>query len=727
MLRLLRSSTFFTLGLLASVVAVCVFVWSVWFVSREIDELRRTELTFDSTAQELLATIGFDGMIHDFKNCVIRAAEPDYCAAAERGARTGLALLDALRDLAADLELDADFDALEDAIETYGSNAARVAAAHEAGRPIPEIDASVRYDDAPAAGQIQQTIALATASVATEINAIRRRFVAQTVTGMVTLIILASWFALTARREMRQTRMREARLDAAFAAVSGGLAGLDRQGRIVFLNPPARALLHLPAAPTPLPWPEEVRLDLPGTGDGTSDATDPVRAVLEGTEIRGELRRLSVDRAGAGPDRFVRLSASLVDLPSVDMCAVIYLDDVTDQYRYQQQIERNSRLDALGQLTGGLAHDFNNLLATILYAVDISLREPQTDLARRMLRRAIASVTRGRDITARLLAFARRQPGTAEVVRVADLFREFETLARPAIAADVALTFETEDPDLLLICDEPQLENALLNLVLNASDAIREGGRGSRIKISARGVTTDNMRLHSRQPGPEPGPGATYRYVEISVADDGPGMSEEVRRRATDPFFTTRGQSRGTGLGLAMVYGFVKQSDGEMQIYSDPGRGTTIRLILPRATTEGGREPPVDLPPTPAGGGETVLLVEDEPELLAVMEMMIEGFGYRVTTAATGAEAWQRIEAGEDFDILLSDVVMPGGLDGLALAGKLREARPGTPVILMSGYADSAATGADGEEFDMVQKPCMPEELSAHLQRARARLSQTGS
>ncbi|WP_108258735.1 ATP-binding protein [Mangrovicoccus ximenensis] len=517
----------------------------------------------------------------------------------------------------------------------------------------------------------------------------------------------------------RRTISVSSRLQAVMNSVQSGIVGLDGQRNIVLLNPAARAMLGNLPETMPCPWP-------PGTGFLCSadlrrleGAEDPVSRALAGERLDGEIH-LMAQAGSSAQSLYVRLSSARIDVPDSTIRAVISIDDISEQERNRQQLERSGRLDALGQLTGGVAHDFNNLLATIEYGIQLADQETEAELRGRYHATALASVRRGSALTKRLLAFAKRQPGLAVSRSVEDILHDFELLARPSIEARIALDFAAAAPGLWVHCDVAQLENALLNLVLNARDAVVQSGKGDRITVDARSVGEAEARSLKQAPDAAESGGLHQRYIEFSVTDNGPGMTEEIKRRALDPFFTTKGTHAGTGLGLSMVYGFIQQSGGELRIYSEPGLGTTVRMVLPRGTPAGRREDPMPLPPLAAGTGERILVVEDEPELRRMTGDMLLSLGYRVETAEDGSAALAKLGAGTAVDLLLTDIVMPGPLDGFALAREARRLAPHLPVIYMSGYTGISADEMGEVRAPLLQKPCPPSQLAETVRIALA-------
>ncbi|MBB94725.1 MAG: hypothetical protein CML68_09000 [Rhodobacteraceae bacterium] len=706
---------------LLALVLLAVTGWSIWRAERANIEFQAIGLEFEELALEFLATIGFDGIIHDFKNCVIRSTEPRYCDLAQAKADQAMALIDRLDALADDARIDIETGAMRDAVLTYGAAAAEVAAGHAAGLSIPEIDARVRYDDQAASAEIWGALELARIEMQTRLENLGRVIRLQALAAGAIMLggLMAIFYFM--RREIRLSQVQEERLFAIFSAMTSGVIGLDEDAHIILANPVAQDMLKLGTGLPPYDWPGTLSFHRDDGDSGALKGRELAKLAIGPEPLRAEILRLD-DSQTKSDGIYVRASSVAVTPDSSDrssLATVLMLDDVTAQETSRQQVERNSRLDALGQLSGGVAHDFNNLLATILYAIELAKRAVQDQKARTLLDRAISAVTRGRNLTERLMTFAVQQPGRSRSLPVEMVFDNLMELTGSAIEANIEIDYDISEPGLIVHCDPSQLENALLNLVFNSRDAIRGSGVGDRIRLSARRVTSMNRSLLNRQQGALVADTEHYRFVELSVSDNGPGMTGEVRRRAADPFFSTRKASGGTGLGLAMVYGFVQQSRGEMQIYSDEGRGTTVRLILPTGMAEDRREDPQPQPElAPDGDGRTVLLVEDEPDLLDMVSDMLTELGYRVIPARNGTMAMGIVDSGEDFDLLLSDIVMPGGMDGTDLAVQVRNRFPNRGIVLMSGYVSLSSRNTAAVDFPILQKPCAPSDLAAALRAA---------
>ncbi|HUZ71782.1 MAG TPA: ATP-binding protein [Stellaceae bacterium] len=363
------------------------------------------------------------------------------------------------------------------------------------------------------------------------------------------------------------------------------------------------------------------------------------------------------------------------------------------------------RLEGMGRLTGGVAHDFNNLLTAILGNIEIAQMHVRDARVLRVLDGAARATERGARLIESLLAFARRQRLTTETVDANALVRDFTSLVRRTFPETIALALTLADGPLYCRADAAQLESALLNLVINARDAMAQGG-GTLTFTTARNILSaadlaDNVEAR---------PGA---FVTIAVADTGSGMAPAVMERAFEPFFTTKEVGKGSGLGLSQVYGFVRQLGGHVTLASEPGRGTTVRLHLPAVAPKA--EPAAGVPAAAAAvrAGATILLVEDDADVRAVMRETLVAAGFRVVTATAGEPAAAMLEAGAAIDLLLSDVVMPGGISGTALARLARRLRPGLPVLLLSGHTDVslAAHAPDDGEFVLIAKPFRQRDL----------------
>jgi len=376
----------------------------------------------------------------------------------------------------------------------------------------------------------------------------------------------------------------------------------------------------------------------------------------------------------------------------------------------EEALLQSQKMEAVGQLTGGIAHDFNNLLTGIVGSLDLlqtRLNQGRTDNVARYINAAMTSANRAAALTHRLLAFARRQPLIPESVDVNQLVVSLEDLLRRTIGESIDLEIAASDDLWRTLCDPNQLESALLNLAINARDAMPDGGKLV--------ISTANAHLGSvtaDTPALSPGD-----YICIAVSDTGVGMSAEVAARAFDPFFTTKPIGQGTGLGLSMIYGFARQSNGHVTIDSKLGRGTSVRLYLPRH--DGGaiaQQVSAGRAAGAASTGETVLVVEDEAVVRGVILETLADQGYRTLEAIDGPSGLRILRTRQRIDLLVTDVGLPG-INGRQLADQARETRPGLKILFITGYAESVAM-SDGfleEGMEMITKPFELDNLSRRI------------
>ncbi|HTV84639.1 MAG TPA: PAS domain S-box protein [Dyella sp.] len=374
--------------------------------------------------------------------------------------------------------------------------------------------------------------------------------------------------------------------------------------------------------------------------------------------------------------------------------------------RSEEQLAHSQRLDALGQLTGGIAHDFNNLLTVIsgnLQLLEIDV--PEDPATRETLESASRAVERGAALTRKLLAFSRRQHLLPRVVRTLQLLADVSDMLRRTLGEQVTIAAECASTIPPVYADPGELEAALINLALNARDAMPRGGR---LAITARAYRASGGDGETRL--------APGDYVMFAVSDTGVGMSADVLAHALDPFFTTKEAGKGSGLGLSMVYGFVKQSGGHLNIESQPGRGTRVELYLPVAVTGATEETPLTVS---RRGHETVLVVEDEHEVRRVATTFLRSLGYVTYEASNAHQALEQLAAHPDIDLLFSDVVLGGNMTGFELAAKAREKYPHLPVLFTSGY-EYASMDIDSHSFgsfELLRKPYRREQLGVALRR----------
>ncbi|WP_278400358.1 ATP-binding protein [Stutzerimonas kunmingensis] len=430
--------------------------------------------------------------------------------------------------------------------------------------------------------------------------------------------------------------------------------------------------------------------------------TSAVKAALRGRHRQYEVRALLEARERASN----QLEALVVERTSeLEKANQELRTQMAERAQIEETLRQAQKIEAIGQLTGGIAHDFNNLLMVISGGLDMLNRRADPARRERLMDGMRQAAQRGTALTRQLLAFSRRQSLEPESVDLVLRIGRMRELLDRSLSGDVHVEVQFE-PDLWPVEVDPgELELVVLNLAVNARDAMPDGGS---ILIEA-----------SNAPG-ETVLGITGDFVRLTVTDSGTGIPEEVRTRVFDPFFTTKEIGKGSGLGLAQVYGFARQSGGTVWIESECDRGTSVIMLLPRSARvpdqpDGERPVEDDSPDASAG---TVLLVDDDEEVAALVGEMLEHLGYRVTHAASATDALGALQNGCQVDIVFSDVMMPGGMNGVELAREIRTRALGVPVLLTSGYAEAAQQSAAAEGVHVLAKPYRLEELAISLRTA---------
>jgi PAS domain S-box-containing protein len=390
-----------------------------------------------------------------------------------------------------------------------------------------------------------------------------------------------------------------------------------------------------------------------------------------------------------------------------------FIRDLTDKIAAEERIRQAEKMEAVGQLTGGIAHDFNNILTVITGTIEILAdavaKEPELAAIAKMIDEA---ASRGADLTQHLLAFARKQPLQPRETDLNTLIIETVKLLRPTLGEQIEIESVFEDEACLATVDANQLATALLNLAINARDAMPDGGK---LTLETRSAVLDEnyASVHSEvRPG---------RYALIAVSDTGTGIPAGILDKVFDPFFTSKAPGKGTGLGLSMVYGFVKQSAGHIKIYSEEGHGTTIKIYLPPGTGAS-LAPEAAATPTIPRGHETILVVEDDKLVRDSVLTQLRSLGYVALEAANGAEALAVIGAGHPFDLLFTDVIMPGAMNGRQLANEVQKSKPRLKVLFTSGYTENAIIhhGRLDTGVLLLAKPYRKSDLAGMIRRALA-------
>ncbi len=403
------------------------------------------------------------------------------------------------------------------------------------------------------------------------------------------------------------------------------------------------------------------------------------------------------DTVGDGSEIMVRRQVVLPPKYHGDWSRVIFaIEDISERARLEGQLRQAQKMEAVGQLTAGVAHDFNNMLAVISGNAELLEDELGKDNPR--LATVLRATERGAELTQHLLAFSRKQVLNPEIINANNLIADITGLLRRTLEEHIDIEAVASADLWNCEIDPAQLGNALVNLALNARDAMPDGGKLT--------IETANTRLDddyaAAQADVKPG-----QYVMLAVTDTGSGMPPEVREHVFEPFYTTKAVGAGSGLGLSMVYGFVKQSGGHVTIYSEEGEGTTIKLYLPRSaeTKTVERKPAAN--EVPAARGETVLVVEDDPEVRTLAVALLSSLGYQIMEAATAAAALEQLGSTTRINLLLTDVMLAGGMNGRELAAEAEQCAPGLPVLYMSGYTADAIMhhGRLDADAELLQKP----------------------
>jgi PAS domain S-box-containing protein len=378
---------------------------------------------------------------------------------------------------------------------------------------------------------------------------------------------------------------------------------------------------------------------------------------------------------------------------------------LTERDEAEAALQRAQKLEAVGQLTGGVAHDFNNLLTVVIGALDLMQRHPD-DAARRerMIEAAQGAARRGERLTQQLLAFSRRQALKPEPVHVDSLLKDSEPLLSRAVGEAVTLIVAPSANDAVVHLDPSQFEAAIMNLVVNARDATPAGGM---IRIETLCVQVKDRQIEGLEAG---------HYLCVCVHDTGAGMDADTMARAFEPFFTTKAPGRGTGLGLSQVYGFARQSGGAATIDSAPAKGSTVCMYLPRIAADPASEAiPAKAVKAQRGPKLKVLLVEDDAQVAELVDAMLDELGHEVIRAEHAEAALEILNAGEPVDLMLTDLIMPGDKSGVELAREAVRLRPRLPIILSSGYTGEVLTAAEHTPWPLLRKPYGPEQLAGAI------------
>ena len=498
-----------------------------------------------------------------------------------------------------------------------------------------------------------------------------------------------------------EVSVRAAERDGILESIGDGVFGTDHDLRVTYMNGSAEAAMNM------------TREEFVGRviWEALPDVTDTEAEGFYRKALAGEPQHF--ERYNERLDRWFEVSAY-----PLDNGVTAYFRNVTAFKTLADQFAQSQRLEAIGQLTGGIAHDFNNLLTVVVGGSESLASEPGLSAeAQEIVGLISQAAVRGADLTHRLLAFARKQVLQPEAIDLGIAMKRFTALLERTLGEDIAITSRVEADLPLAEVDAGEFENAILNLAINARKAMPDGGA---LALDARGLILEEG---DSAPGSEVLPGS---YVVVSVSDTGHGIPKEVLPRIFEPFFTTKSHGEGSGLGLAMVWGFANQSGGSVTVHSEVGVGTTFRLYLPVAT-EGepasASAPASNRRAAPSGTGQQVLLVEDDRLVRRFAADRLRSLGYVVTEAGSGPAALEVLESIPDLGLLLTDVIMPGGLSGRDLADAVVALRPGTPVLFASGYPEDLIVqdGKLAPGVDLLPKPYTGTALAERVATAIAR------
>ncbi|MBR0843947.1 PAS domain S-box protein [Bradyrhizobium liaoningense] len=505
-----------------------------------------------------------------------------------------------------------------------------------------------------------------------------------------------------AQRAMRESVMR---LTAVVETAVDGVILFDAQNRILLFNPACERLFGYRAD-------EVINRNVGMLMPGEASAAPDNKATRFATG--GEAIGLRKDGSAFPMNLSVGQARQDGELIFVGI-----VHDLSARKLTEQQLQQAQKMETVGQLSGGIAHDFNNLLTVMIgNAEHLSEQLKARPDLQRFADDICQSGERGAELTQRLLAFSRRQLLQPQPIDCRGLLDSMLKLLKRTLREDIEIRTASGPGKIQAFADRTQLESAVLNLALNAQDAMPAGGH---LTLSTELATIDEeyRALH-----PEVTSGS---YALISVTDDGEGMTPDVIERAFEPFFTTKEVGKGSGLGLSMVYGFAKQSDGHVSIYSEQGLGTTVRIYLPRADADRSLADALESEEAAPRGYETILIAEDDPFVRSSAIRRVEALGYRVVAAVNGKEALQVLRTDPSIDMLFTDIVMPGGMSGWELAEQARRMRPGLPVLFTSGYALETLVeqGRAHAQSVVLTKPYRKVELARRIRDAFAAVAVT--
>ena len=740
--RWFKTSSLFGLALVA-IPALAILAIEIHEVMRIVPEIRRSQ-TLVAHAMDVLTTAQtLERAMQDAERGqrgYLITGDPEYLKPYGTGAKLALQAFSRLKELTSDnpqqqrrwaaleTEINVKLDELKQTIDLRRDQG------FDAARRIVETDVgahAMQAIDQILDAAIADENALLTQRQALGSEAEQSAAVYGAAGGVAAAILIIFGSAL-AWREFRRVLESERALaesERRFRLLVSGIEDyalfmLDRQGRVVLWNSGAERLKgyaseeivgrHLSRFYTD----EDAQRGAPDealrvAAARGSFATEGWRARKDGSRFWARVLLTAIHDETGELQGFAKLTHDETKQKEAEAALV---RETEERERAEAQLRQAQKMESLGQLTGGIAHDFNNMLGVIIASLEVLQRRLKTDDAKLLdpIRHALEASERSAALTHRLLAFSRQQPLDPKPIDVNRLVTGMSALLIRTLGEQIEIETVLAAGLWTVSVDVNQLENALLNLAVNARDAMADGGKLT--------IETANTHLDEAYAGAhsEVAPG---QYVMIAVSDSGMGMSAETIEKAFEPFFTTKDVGRGTGLGLSQVYGFVKQSGGHIKIYSELAHGTTVKLYLPRTDRIEGPDSHWRGRPAPVQGRpETILVVEDNELLLDSVSAMLREQGYRVLTASSGAAALKTLEAEEEIHLLFTDVILPGGLNGRQLAEEACRIRPDLKVLFTTGYSRNAIFHQGGLDpgVELIVKPFADAALIARIQRLLA-------
>ena len=514
-------------------------------------------------------------------------------------------------------------------------------------------------------------------------------------------LILVAMDNVTEQNQARKALVdREARLNAILNAVPEAIITMDAKGIVTSYSPSAAQILGFTQSEV---VGRNVNMLIPEPGQQSHDICVATFLRTGEKKIIGKGRVLDA-RHKSGATVPVHLTVAELEI-NAERQFLGVIRDLTEERESRKQLEQAQKMEAVGQLTGGIAHDFNNLLTVVIGNIELLEMRPDNADRDAILNEALEAANLGAALVAKLLLFSKKQTLAPEPLDVVRVLEDLWPLLKRTLGGQITITTDLDDDLKQVMADESQIQNAILNLSINARDAMPDGGN---LVITAQNLAIKKGQTLDDKARLEPG-----HYVTLSVRDEGEGMPPEVLDRVFEPFFTTKEVGRGTGLGLPMMYRWARESGGDVTLDSAVGEGTVVKLYLPAMTAEEAAPPVSDMSgvaPSDADG-EVILLVEDDPKVRSLTRKRLEHLGYVVVAAESGAAALEQLETRDDIDLMLSDIVMPGGIDGLELAEKVSLLYPSLKIILATGFAPKAKNAP----YPVLRKPYSADALSKAL------------